>query len=170
MTIDASARRARILCSKGPAKTSRRMIHRAAVLLAIPLFVVGGWDSAPSEQASSGAARGEFVQAAARTQSFQLEVAQENRILALDPERISEADVRTTLALVTAPRIVLVPGVLACTWSWSPSPDFSSAWDIRRRRFAIRMTAPTRRIRMAAASGLPASWPGTMNTTRCGRC
>ena len=111
MKIDASAWRARILCrSVEPAKMSWRMVHRAAVLLTIPLLVVGGCATAPSEQASSGAAPGELVQVVARTQSFQLDAAQENRILALDPERISEADVRTTLALAPAPRIVLVHG------------------------------------------------------------
>jgi len=111
MTIDASARRARILCcNKRPAKMSRRMVHRAAVLLTIPLFVVGGCATVPSEQASSGATPGGFVQVGARTQSLQLDAAQENRILALDPDRISEADVRTTLALAPAPRILLVHG------------------------------------------------------------
>jgi len=111
MTSHASVRRPRILCrSSGPAKISRRMVHSAAVLLTIPLFVVGGCATVPSERASPGAASGGFVQVAARAQSFQLDTTQENRILALDPERISEADVRTTLALAPAPRIVLVHG------------------------------------------------------------
>src|SRR6476660_4610048 len=104
MTIDASVRRPRILCrSSRPAKISRRMVHSAAVLLTIPLFALGGCATAPSEQASSGAASGGFVQVAARAQSFQLDAAQENRILALDSEQISEADLRTTLALAPAP-------------------------------------------------------------------
>jgi hypothetical protein len=85
------------------------MLQRAAVLLTIPLLVVGGCATAPSERLSS-AAPGEFTQVVARTQSLQLSAAQENRILALDPERISEADLRATLALAPAPRIVLVHG------------------------------------------------------------
>jgi hypothetical protein len=89
---------------------SRRIAHRAAVLLAVPLFIVGGCATAPSERASLGVASSESVRVVARTQSVQLDAAQENRILALDPERISEADVRTTLALAPAPRIVLVHG------------------------------------------------------------
>jgi hypothetical protein len=48
--------------------------------------------------------------ALARAQPLKLDVEQENRILALDPERISEADVRTTLAAAPAPRIILVHG------------------------------------------------------------
>jgi hypothetical protein len=111
MTTDASAWRARILYpSEAPMKMTRRMVRRAAVLLTIPLFVVGGCATAPSERVSSGTAPGEFVQVVARTQSLQLNAVQENRILALDPERISEADLRTTLALAPAPRIVLVHG------------------------------------------------------------
>ncbi|HEV8552326.1 MAG TPA: hypothetical protein VGR65_02920 [Casimicrobiaceae bacterium] len=111
MTIDASARGARILRSRqAPAKMSRRIAHRAAVLLTVPLLIVGGCATAPSERASLGGASSESVRVVARTQSVQLDAAQENRILALDPERISEADVRTTLALAPAPRIVLVHG------------------------------------------------------------
>jgi hypothetical protein len=109
MTID--ARRARILRrSEAPAKMSRWMVRRAAVLLTVPLFIAGGCATAPSERASPDIGALQLVQPVARTQSFQLDAAQENRILALDPERISEADLRTTLALAPAPRIVLVHG------------------------------------------------------------
>jgi hypothetical protein len=111
MTIDASAWRARILChSEGPAKISRWIVHRAAILLTIPLFIVGGCATTPNERVSPDTGPRQLVQPVARTQSFQLDAGQENRILALDPERISEADVRTTLALAPAPRIVLVHG------------------------------------------------------------
>jgi hypothetical protein len=111
MTRDASARRVRILRrSEGRAKMSSRNLHRAVVLLTAPLFIVGGCANAPGEHALPLPAPREIAQVVAHPPSLQLDAAQENRILALDPERISEADVRTTLALAPAPRIVLVHG------------------------------------------------------------
>jgi hypothetical protein len=111
MTRDASARRARILRrSEGRAKMSSRNLHRAVVLLTAPLFIVGGCATAPGEHALPLPAPREIAQVVAHPPSLQLDAAQDNRILALDPERISEADVRTTLALAPAPRIVLVHG------------------------------------------------------------
>jgi hypothetical protein len=111
MTIDASAGRRGISgYGKGRPKISQQAVHRLAVLLAVPLFILGGCATAPSQRASPDTAPRDFVQVAARTPSLQLDPAQEDRILALDPERISEADIRTTLALAPAPRIVLVHG------------------------------------------------------------
>jgi hypothetical protein len=96
--------------SDGASRTRRKIFHRATVLLIFPVVVLGGCATAPSERASADVAPFKLVQVAARTQTRQLDAALEERILALDPERISEADVRTTLASAPAPRIVLVHG------------------------------------------------------------
>jgi hypothetical protein len=86
-----------------------RQDARLAVLLMATLFVAAGCATAPTPVASEP---DEFVavQAVTSAQSFKLDAALERRILALDPERISEQDVRTTLAVAPAPRIVLVHG------------------------------------------------------------
>src|SRR3989442_181477 len=90
-------------------KMNRNEARLAVFLMAAPLLVAAGCATAPGPVATE---RGGFVavQAVTGTQSFKLDAAQERRILALDPERISEQDVRTTLAVAPAPRIVLVHG------------------------------------------------------------
>jgi hypothetical protein len=111
MTIHASGGRAQIFYRRdGWPEMSRRTARRVAVLLSVPLLIAGGCATAPGERVASPSASFEVVQVAARSQPRPLDAAQENRILALDPERISEADVRTTLAFAPAPRIVLVHG------------------------------------------------------------
>ena len=50
------------------------------------------------------------IEAGALQRSFAIDPALERRILALDPEHITEHDVRTTLALGPTPRIILVHG------------------------------------------------------------
>src|SRR6266568_7918200 len=94
----------------GGTRMRRQIFHRATVLLIFPVVVLGGCATAPSERASADVTPFGLVQVAARTEPRQLDAAQETRILALDPERISEADVRTILASAPAPRIVLVHG------------------------------------------------------------
>lgn len=81
----------------------------AVLLIAATLLVAAGCATAPAPLPTEP---GGFVavQAVTSARSFKLDAAQERRILALDPERISEQDVRTTLALAPAPRIVLVHG------------------------------------------------------------
>jgi hypothetical protein len=84
----------------------------AVLLIAVPVFVATGCATAPGPLATEHGGL-VAVQAVTGTQSLKLDPAQERRILALDPERISEQDVRTTLALAPAPRIVLVHGGVA---------------------------------------------------------
>ncbi len=111
MTIDTSGWRAQTLHRREEAtRMRRRIFDRAVVLLGLPVVVLGGCATAPSERASADVTPFGFVQVAARTEPRQLDAAPEKRILALDPDRISEADVRTTLASAPAPRIVLVHG------------------------------------------------------------
>ena len=111
MTIDASARRARTLDRREEATRTRgRIFLRATFLLAFTVVFLEGCATAPSERASASVASFGVAQVAARTPPRQLDAAQEKRILALDPERISETDVRITLASAPAPRIVLVHG------------------------------------------------------------
>jgi hypothetical protein len=111
MTIDASIWHARILHRReGAARIRQRIFHRATVLLTLPVVVLGGCATAPSERTSADVSPFGVVQVAARTQPRQLDAALEKRILALDPERISEADVRATLASAPAPRIILMHG------------------------------------------------------------
>jgi len=111
MTIDANVWHARTLHRReGAARMRQRIFHRATVLLTLPVIVLGGCATAPSEHTSADVSPFGVVQVAARTQPRQLDAALEKRILALDPERISEADVRTTLASAPAPRIILVHG------------------------------------------------------------
>ena len=103
MTIDASARQGRTPNRRKEATRMRRQIfHRATLLLAFSIVVMGGCATAPSERASADVAPFGVVQVAARTAPRQLDAAQEKRILALDPERISEEDVHTTLAAASA--------------------------------------------------------------------
>ena len=106
MTIDATGLHRR----EGATRMRRQLSPRATALLIFPVLVLGGCATGPSERASADVAPYEAVQVAARTQPRQLDAAQASRILALDPERISEADVRTVLASAPAPRIVLVHG------------------------------------------------------------
>ena len=59
---------------------------------------------APDEAAQARPTPGSVLQ------SIPLDAAQEDRILALDPERVSEADVRDTLSHGPAPHIILIHG------------------------------------------------------------
>jgi hypothetical protein len=81
----------------------------AVILMAVPLFVATGCATAPVPMPTEPGGV-VAVEPVAGAQPYKLDAAQERRILALDPERISEQDVRTTLALAPAPRIVLVHG------------------------------------------------------------
>jgi hypothetical protein len=163
MTIDTSGWRAQTLHHREEAaRMRRRIFDRAVVLLALPLVVLGGCATAPSERTSADVAAFGRVQVAARTQSRQqLDAALEKRILALDPERISEADVRTTLTSAPAPRIVLVHGGVVGVYLLMES--FA--------KFLVGMGYPEAKIRNPHDGAYsPASWPGTTSATRCGRC
>jgi hypothetical protein len=76
-----------------------------AVLLAV---AVAGCATRPP--AGSGPAPDSRPQAQAVLRSLALDRATEDRILALDPQKVSAADVRTTLARAPAPHIVLLHG------------------------------------------------------------
>jgi len=80
---------------------------RGIVLLAAIALFVGGCANRPPQGGESAAARPE---AQSVLRSVTTDRALEDRILALDPDRISEDDLRDTLAKGPAPRIVLVHG------------------------------------------------------------
>jgi hypothetical protein len=80
---------------------------RGIVLLAAALLAGGCANRPPHGTESALAARPE---AQSVLRSVTTDRALEDRILALDPDRISEDDVRDTLAKAPAPRIVLVHG------------------------------------------------------------
>ncbi len=71
-------------------------------------LVLGGCATPRSAMTAPGSIPN--VEAGAIQRQMALDPALERRILALDPERISEHDVRTTLALGPTPRIVLLHG------------------------------------------------------------
>jgi hypothetical protein len=71
-------------------------------------LVLGGCATPRSAMTAPGSIAN--VEAGAIQRQMALDPALERRILALDPERISEHDVKTTLALGPTPRIVLLHG------------------------------------------------------------
>jgi len=85
----------------------RRMLSRLAFALAA-IFVIGCATRAPAaaEQATSSATPA----AQSVLRSVALDPALEERILALDPEHVSDTDVAATLSKAPAPRIVLLHG------------------------------------------------------------
>jgi len=82
---------------------------RAAHVLAMALFVSG---CATTPGRLNEAAPPSVVEPGSVLRSLALDRSVEDRLLALDPERITERDVRTTLALVPSPRIMLLHGGL----------------------------------------------------------
>ena len=74
------------------------------------LCLVTGGAAAQVDSTALGALGASAPPVVAASEPLKLDVALEDRILALDPERISEADLRTTLAAAPAPRIILVHG------------------------------------------------------------
>jgi len=69
------------------------------------------------------------VKAGEVLRSLDIDPAHEERILALDAERITEENVREILSGVPAPHIMNIHGAFILSTSpWSPSLVFSSGW------------------------------------------
>ena len=77
----------------------------ALVAVAACILAAGGCATRPVNAPEAAAPAANSV-----LRSLALDRALEDRILALDPERITEDDVRTTLAAAPAPRIILLHG------------------------------------------------------------
>ena len=78
MTIDTSGWRAQTLHRREEAtRMRRRLFDRAVVLLGLPVVVLGGCATAPSERASADVTPFGLVQVAARTEPRQLDAAPE---------------------------------------------------------------------------------------------
>ena len=95
----------------------------------------------------------------------------QDRILALDPERVTDADVRTVLAAGPTPRIISVHGGI---YPGPPRDGVVRAVPGRHglsgeRRSAIRATAGCRTAPTRAARRSPARSRGTTSATACGR-
>jgi hypothetical protein len=91
-------------------------VHRQIALTVALTLAVGGCASPPAQYAAredpapSYMKTGQSAQGAGMAGTLSLDPELENRILALDPERISEEDVKKTLALGPTPRIILSHG------------------------------------------------------------
>jgi len=77
-------------------------LRRAWAMVLCTALLVSGCATTPAPPAR--------VETGSVLRSLALDRSVEDRLLALDPERITEQDVRTTLALVPAPKIILIHG------------------------------------------------------------
>lgn len=92
-----------------PSRTIRNSPHALVRGMLIGLSLFAGSAAAQVDSAALGALAPSTPPVIAAVQAIRLDVAQEDRILALDPERIGEADLRM-LGAAPAPRIILVHG------------------------------------------------------------
>jgi hypothetical protein len=83
----------------------KRFLEPRLGFVAILLLALGGCATQPAQVAKSTAPA-----AGAVLKSLDLDPALEERVLALDPKHISGEDVRTTLAAVPAPQLILLHG------------------------------------------------------------
>ncbi len=145
--------------------TCRAAALRLLAVLALAVGLAGCATRAmlaPDEAAQARPTPGSVLQ------SIPLDAAQEDRILALDPERVSEADVRDTLSHGPAPRIILMHGgIYPVHLAMASFGRFLARWATRRRRSATRRTAAGRTARTKAARMAPAWSRGTTSTTAC---
>jgi hypothetical protein len=89
---------------------SRPLLRRIALVAAVTIVALGGGGCATPPVAAPDAGVVTRPAAHAVLRSLAIDRALEDRILALDPERVTADDVRDTLAKGPAPRIILLHG------------------------------------------------------------